>query len=174
MKKKELVDLVTGISLMLLAVVILLLPTFKFNDLGFILKMVFGFYSLVKITQFIFTIKYKDYESLYTCLISLGVLISLFLVNLTTKSMVLILLIWMGLMCLIKLKKADFYHDRKNKMWCLRLFILFTFLTTGLLTGINLYYESSVQTIIIGFFFLINGILDVIDPITVYLMELSK
>ena len=41
MKKKELVDLVTGISLMLLAVVILLLPTFKFNDLGFILKMVF-------------------------------------------------------------------------------------------------------------------------------------
>ena len=42
MKKKELVDLVTGISLMLLAVVILLLPTFKFNDLGFILKMVFG------------------------------------------------------------------------------------------------------------------------------------
>ena len=174
MKKKELVDLVTGISLMLLAVVILLLPTFKFNDLVFILKMVFGFYSLVKITQFIFTIKYKDYESLYTCLISLGVLISLFLVNLTTKSMVLILLIWMGLMCLIKLKKADFYHDRKNKMWCLRLFILFTFLTTGLLTGINLYYESSVQTIIIGFFFLINGILDVIDPITVYLMELSK
>ena len=174
MKKKELVDLVTGISLMLLAVVILLLPTFKFNDLGFILKMVFGFYSLVKITQFIFTIKYKDYESLYTCLISLGVLISLFLVNLTTKSMVLILLIWMGLMCLIKLKKADFYHDRKNKMWWLRLFILFTFLTTGLLTGINLYYESSVQTIIIGFFFLINGILDVIDPITVYLMELSK
>ena len=119
-------------------------------------------------------IKYKDYESLYTCLISLGVLISLFLVNLTTKSMVLILLIWMGLMCLIKLKKADFYHDRKNKMWCLRLFILFTFLTTGLLTGINLYYESSVQTIIIGFFFLINGILDVIDPITVYLMELNK
>ena len=45
------------------------------------------------------------------------------------------------------------------------------FLTTGLLTGINLYYEASVQTIIIGFFFFINGLLDVVDPIAMYLME---
>ena len=85
--------------------------------------------------------------------------------------MVLVLLIWMGLMCLIKLKKADFYHDKKNKMWILRLFILFVFLTSGLLTGINLYYEASVQTIIVGFFFFLNGVLDAIDPITLYLME---
>lgn len=38
MKKKELVDLITGLSLMLLAGVILVLPSFKVNDLGFILK----------------------------------------------------------------------------------------------------------------------------------------
>ena len=43
MKKKELVDLLTGISLMLLAGVILLLPSFKVNDLSFILKTIFGF-----------------------------------------------------------------------------------------------------------------------------------
>ena len=104
-------------------------------------------------------------------MISLGALISLFLIELETKNLVLVLLIWMGLMCLVKLKKTDFYHDRQNKMWILRLFILFTFLTTGLLTGINLYYEASVQTIIIGFFFFINGLLDVVDPIAMYLME---
>ncbi len=171
MNKKELVDLVTGISLMLLAGVILLLPTFKFNDLGFILKTVFGFYALIKLTQFLFTIKNKDFESLFTCIISIGALISLFLINLTNENLVLVLLIWMGLMCLIKLKKADFYHDRQNKMWVLRLFMLFAFLTSGLLTGLNLYYEASVQTIIVGFFFFINGILDIIDPIVCYLME---
>ena len=59
-------------------------------------------------------------------------------------------------------------------MWILRLFILFAFLTSGLLTGLNLYYEASVQTIIVGFFFLINGILDIVDPIALYLMENSK
>ena len=171
MNKKELVDLVTGISLMLLAGVILLLPTFKFNDLAFILKTVFGFYALIKLTQFLFTIKNKDFESLFTCIISIGALISLFLIELSTKNMVLVLLIWMGLMCLIKLKKADFYHDRKNKMWILRLFMLFAFLTSGLLTGLNLYYDSSVQTIIVGYFFFINSILDIIDPIVCFLME---
>lgn len=56
-------------------------------------------------------------------------------------------------------------------MWILRIFILFTFLTSGLLTSINLYYEPSVQTIIIGFFFFINGLLCVVDPIAMYLME---
>lgn len=174
MKKKELVDLITGISLMLLAGVILLLPTFKVNDLSFILKTVFGFYALIKSAQFILILKEKDTESLFTCLISLGAFISLFFVNSDIKNIVLILLIWMGLMCLVKLKKADFYHDRKNKMWILRIFILFVFLTAGLLTGINLYYEASVQTIVIGFFFFINGILDVIDPISLYLMESNQ
>lgn len=171
MKKKELVDLITGISLMLLAGVILLLPTFKINDLSFILKIVFGFYALIKLTQFILILKNKDFESLFTCFISMGALISLFFIEDSTKNMVLVLMIWMGLMCLIKLKKADFYHDRHNKMWILRLFILFAFLSSGLLTGINLYYEESVQTIIVGFFFLINGILDIVDPISKYLME---
>ena len=59
-------------------------------------------------------------------------------------------------------------------MWILRIFILFAFLTSGLLTGLNLYYEASVQTIIIGFFFYLNGILDVVDPIALYLMENNK
>lgn len=174
MKKKELVDLITGISLMLLAGVILLLPTFKVNDLSFILKTIFGFYALIKLTQFILILKNKDFESLFTCLISMGALVSLFFIEDSTKNMVLVLMIWMGLMCLIKLKKADFYHDRHNRMWILRLFILFAFLTSGLLTGINLYYEASVQTIIVGFFFFINGILDVVDPISKYLMESKK
>ena len=174
MKKKELIDLITGISLLLIAGVILLLPTFKVNDLSFILKTIFGFYALIKLTQFILIIKEKDFESLFTCLISIGALISLFIIDLTTKNVVLVLLIWMALMCLIKLKKADFYHDKHSKMWIMRIFILFVFLTSGLLTGLNLYYEASVQTIIIGFFFFINGILDIIDPITVYLMGVKN
>ena len=77
-------------------------------------------------------------------------------IKIDATTIVLVLMIWMGLMCLIKLKKADFYHDRENKMWILRVFILFAFLTSGLLTGLNLYYEASVQTIIVGFFFFVD------------------
>ena len=33
------------------------------------------------------------------------------------------------------------------------------------ITSINLYYEPNVQVIVIGFFFLVNGILELIEPI---------
>ena len=174
MKKKELVDFITGLSLMLMAGAILILPTFKIDNLLFILKVIYGYYALIKAVQFILIFKEKDFESLFTFLISLIAFISLFYLSNTTKNIVLVLLIWMGAMCLIKLKKADFYHDRHNKMWILRLFMLFSFLTIGLLTGINLFYDEIVQTIIIGFFFLSNGMLDAIDPIVLYIMEHQK
>ena len=68
-------------------------------------------------------------------------------------------------MSLIKLKKADYYHDRRDRMWKLNILMLGIFILCGLLTSINLYYEADVQVIVIGFFFMINGILEMFDPI---------
>lgn len=172
-KKKELIDFITSIALMILASAILLFPSFKISDLKLTLMIIFGLYTLIKLTGFILILKEHDFENLFTGLISLGSLVALYLIK-DTKYIALILLIWMGLMCLVKLKKADFYHDRKNKMWILRLFMLFIFLTSGLLTGINLMHESAIQIIVIGYFFFINSVLDVIDPIALYLMGEEK
>ena len=88
---------------------------------------------------------------------------------LSYPALALILMIWMGLMSLIKLKKADFYHDRENKMWILRLLILFIFIASGLLTSINLFYDNSVQILLIGYFFLVNSVLDTISPLVEYI-----
>ena len=74
-------------------------------------------------------------------------------------------------MSLVKLKKADFYHDKQNKMWLMRLFILFSFIAINLILCLNLMYEKEVQILIIGFYFLINSLLDTIDPLVSYLME---
>ncbi len=174
MKKKGVVDLITNVSLFILASIVLLLPLFKITDLKMILTIIFGLYTLVKITGFILIINEHDYESLFTSIISLCALIAVYFLEMNTQNISLILLTWMGLMCLVKLKKADFYHDRKNKMWILRLFILFAFLTSGLLTGLNLFHEKNVQIIIIGYFFLNNSILDIIDPIASYLMGVKN
>lgn len=169
MKKKEITEFVVGIVLLALASCIVLLPTFKVTSIKNILIVIFSFYTIFKLISFILTYKEKDYESLFTSLVSIGCLIAVFLLELTTKNIVLILMIWMGLMSLIKLKKADFYHDRENKMWIIRVLILFIFIASGLLTGINLFYEDSVQLILIGNFFFINGILDTISPVAEYL-----
>lgn len=172
-KKKELIDFITSIALLILASIVLLFPSFKISDLKLTLMIIFGLYTLIKLTGFILILKEHDFENLFTGLISLGSLVALYLIK-DQKYITLILLIWMGLMCLVKLKKADFYHDRKNKMWIFRLFILFIFLTSGLLTGINLAHDNSIQIVIIGYFFFINSILDVIDPIALYLIGEDK
>ena len=169
MKKKELVDFIVGLLLMFLAVSIILLPTFKITNIKIVLLTIFGFYTIFKIVSFILIYKEKDYESLFTSLVSGSSLIATSLIELTTKNIALILMIWMGLMSLIKLKKADFYHDRENKMWILRLLILFIFIASGLLTSINLFYDNSVQILLIGYFFLVNSILDTISPLVEYI-----
>lgn len=169
MKKKELVDFIVGLLLMFLAVIIILLPTFKITNIKIVLLTIFGFYTIFKIVSFILIYKEKDYESLFTSLVSGSSLIATNLIELTTKNIALILMIWMGLMSLIKLKKADFYHDRENKMWILRLLILFIFIASGLLTSINLFYDNSVQILLIGYFFLVNSILDTISPLIEYI-----
>jgi len=74
-------------------------------------------------------------------------------------------------MSLVRLKKADYYHDRKNFLWMLHIITLCIFLLISLLTAINLYYSSSVQILMLGNFFFINGILDLIDPLTNYIKE---
>lgn len=74
-------------------------------------------------------------------------------------------------MSLIKLKKIDYYHDRQKKIWFLRMITLMLFILSGLLSVINLYYEKEVQILITGFFFFIHGILELVDPITNYLLD---
>ena len=54
-------------------------------------------------------------------------------------------------------------------MWILRLLILFIFIASGLLTSINLFYDNSVQILLIGYFFLVNSILDTISPLVEYI-----
>ncbi len=174
MKKKEIVDFISNLSLLTISGVILLFPTFNLTDIKLTLTIIFGFYALIKLSCFMLILKEKDYENLFTGIISIGCLIAIYNLKLSTKNIALILLIWLTLMALIKLKKADFYHDRANKMWILRIFILFVFITIGLISSLNLMYEKSVQILIIGFFFFINNLLDTIDPLVSYLMRGNK
>ena len=79
------------------------------------------------------------------------------------------LFIWISLMSIIKLKKADYYNDRKNGIWILEIVCLILFILSGLLSTINLYYENDIQVLVLGYFYLIHGILEIIDPLVIHL-----
>ena len=60
-------------------------------------------------------------------------------------------------------------NDRKNKMWIFEVICLILFILTGLLTTMNLYYENDIQVLVLGYFFLIHGMLELFDPIVISL-----
>lgn len=162
--KKYVTQFITNLSLTILAEIILILALFKDCDLKMLLLLIFGLYALFKFTNVIVYRKNFDFESLFVAIFSLIAFITTFIIDLKTNNLILLLLIWMGLNALVKLKKVDYYHDRKNKMWLLKLFMLFIYVTSGLCTGLTLFNETT-QLVFIGFFLLISGILDTTEVI---------
>lgn len=167
MKAKQKVDMLVALCLVLIGVILLILPMFNITNLYHYMIFVFTAYTILNLIQFIFTYKSKDYESLYSAIISLFTLILniIFEMTATPRTLALILMCWIALMSLAKLKKIDYYHDRKDRMWKIRVFNLLFFILAGILTSINLAYNNEVQIIVIGFFMLIHGILELFDPI---------
>ncbi len=167
MEKRGLVEFIIGCILILLGGIVTILPIFNINDVKTVFLSLIAIYGFVHLIKNLFIIKSKDFTGYLTTIASIGVLIiSLFLdINDSPWNLALLLFIWIIIMSLIKLKESDYYHDRENKLWELNIVNLIIFIITGILTTINLYYTGDIQILIIGFFFLINGILEVIDPV---------
>lgn len=173
MKKKQKVDFTIAIILILIGICLLLIPLLKLTNIKITFISIMSLYSLLNLIQFVLTRKSKDYEGLYTMCASIIVLIVSIILKVGNSelSLALSLMIWVILMSITKLIKTDYYEDRNDKMWKLKVLTLILFIITGLLTSINLYYEPQVQTLIIGFFFFIHGILEIIDPMVKYLLQ---
>lgn len=173
MNKKQIVDLIIAVFLIICGSVMLVLPLVHFANVKTIFLCVLGVYAILNFIQFLLTREAKDYEGLLTALASLVILMVSACLDIakTPWYLAACLFGWVILMSLIKLKKADYYNDRKNKVWILKTITLGLFILTGLLTTINLYYDNDIQVLILGYFFLIHGMLELFDPITVYLTD---
>lgn len=167
MKKKQKVDMGIAIFLILIGVILLILPLFNISNIKWLNTGIFSLYTILNLIQFILTKESKDYEGLHSAIGSLIVLIANLLIRPINnpKTLSMLLMTWIIFMSLAKLKKMDYYHDRRDRMWKIRAFNLSLFILAGVLTCINLAYEGVVQVLVIGFFMLIHGILELFDPI---------
>ena len=171
MNKKQKVELIIATFLIIFGSLVLIFPLFQFVKVKFIFISVLAVYGLLNLIKFILVRESKDYEGLFTTLASIVALIVVCFLDVDSVPwyLALSLFIWIIFMSLIKLKKADYYNDRKNKVWILEIVTLILFILSGLLTTINLYYENDIQVLVLGYFYLIHGILELVDPLTIYL-----
>ena len=75
MKKKQIVDLVTAIFLIICGGVLLVFPLFHFVSVKPIFMAILGVYGFLNLIQFLLTKEAKDYEGLFTTIASLIALI---------------------------------------------------------------------------------------------------
>lgn len=170
------VDFMAGILLFLVSIITLLFPIFNINNVDITLKFIFIAYAIINLIRFIITRKTKDFEGLYTSLVSTVLFISLFFIKVTDFSLALalILFIFVVFISFIRLKKADYYHDRKDKTWILEITTLIVFVICGLLISLSLLLVKDANLVLIGFLFFINGFIEIIDPIVNYIKKQSK
>lgn len=73
------------------------------------------------------------------------------------------LLIFVLLITGIKLFTVDYYHDRKDAYYYIEGLLLAIFFIVGIVTSLNLFSDSILQTIMLGFYFIIIAILDTVN-----------
>ena len=171
LKTKQKIDGVVDLFLVVIAVFIIVAGILKFSDVKTLFVSVLYVYAALNLAQYILTRKEKDYEGLYTALASTAVAtVDLFISFNTVNVISVSIMAWVTMMSVIKFIKTDYYNDRKDRMYKLRIVSLVFFIVTGILVSLSLNYSANVQVLIIGYFFLIHGLLELIDPITKYLI----
>lgn len=173
MNRRTFVEFIIAWVIVFMGVIMICLPLLEFTNIKIIFGLFMLIYGIIHFIKSITTIVAKDYsgfEVAIACVVPL--ILMLFLdINDSPWNLALVLFIWVIIMSLIKLKESDYYHDRKNKLWKLNIINLILFIISGILATLNLYYTSDVQILVLGFFLLINGILELMDPLCAYLLE---
>lgn len=164
-KIKDIINLSVSGVLILLGILLLIYPWFGLTEPSKLLYLLFSVYGGIKIIEYILTRVPGDKEDLYTAVACILAAISGFKFGDYSSPMVLsiTLMSWVAIMAIIKLIKLDFYHDRENGMLYVNLITFSLFLLLGILTSVNLYFNITVQTLMLGFFFIVNGLLNLAE-----------
>ena len=173
MTKKTKIDFIVSILLIICSSVIMILPLLNITNVRGSFLVIMGIYLISNLVNYLLVKETKDTEGIYTFFTSLLSIGLIFILDIARNPMYLAvaILTWSFGMSLVKLKKADYYHDRNDYLWILHIALLCIFILISLLTTINLYYSSEVQILLLGSFFFVNGVLDIVDPIINYIKE---
>ena len=171
MKTKQFIDIIIEGVLLLFGLIVIVLGIVGYTNIKVVFVSALFTYAIFNFIQYYLTRKSKDMEGLYTALASILIGIADLYFPFTNNVVLPVsIMIWAMLMSIIKVIKADYYNDRRDKVWKFKMVTLAVFMVISVLTSVALNYNSNVQVLIIGYYFVINGILELSEPIVKYLL----
>lgn len=168
MKKNYIIiQFIAFLMIFLIGASLLIFPSLGFENENYLFFMLMVSYSLISYVLYMSIRREKDYEYLLISLVSLIAGISGVVFNNQSTKLVLSLSLigWISMVAIIKLIKIDYYHDNDNRLWIVRTITFVLFIIIGTLTSVNLYYNIKIQSLMLGFLFIVISILESFDPI---------
>ncbi len=175
-KSRNGINLLMSILLIGLGAFILMFTSDIVKSNCFLMVLIMSFIAIIKLIQYTFTKQDKDYSDLLIFGVSIAAMVATISFCFPSSPMALSLTLigWVSAVAVIKLIKVDYYMDRHNNMWYISIVSFLLFLLTGILTSINLYYSAQVQALMLGNFVFIFGILEMLEPITSFILKTTK
>lgn len=170
---KMLVGLTYGILIIIIGIVLMAYPAFGLIDPIYFISIVFYGVSFVSIITYFINRKENDYELLLISLANVLVASFLFLFQNGKVSFILGtgLLIYTLLNTIIKGYYVIKYKKENKYIWFIKSISCILVLFVGVLSIINLYCEMSVLTMMIGYYFVIYGIILLLEPMFEILVQ---
>lgn len=171
--KNVLASICCASIIFILGMFIICCPLLHIVDFSFVYPLFFGVYALTELILFALSYHRKEYSNFIAFIVSFILFVMGFLMNLVSspQSVAISLLVFVLVNTLAKLKRADYYHDRKSKLWTVEITFLVMFFITGVLTSMNFAWGEEVQILVLGFFALICGIFKVVESLVLYLTK---
>lgn len=164
-KTKNLINFVCSLSIVILGILFFLVPTISDMEPNKILFIVMLLYFGVKISEYILTRRSKDSETIWVAIacflaaasaIQYGSIASNILVSVSLS-------VWVLILTIIKLIKINEYRDQENTLMYLNIVTMSLFILLGILSVITIYKEIVSINLVLGFFFIVEGILHTLE-----------
>ena len=167
LKTKNIILIITSVSLLIIGILFFLEDYISFIDGDKIFYVVMLLYFGLEFTNYLLTKKMTGMNSLYISLVRLMASVSGILYGSKDTSLVITITLgcWMFAMLIIKLIRIENLRNNLNVSVFVNLFTMSMFILLGFLTLVNIYKEISNITMMLGFFFVVYGILNLIETI---------
>ena len=166
-KSKNIVIIVTSILTLLIGVSFFFNKYVRFFDGNEIFYVAMLLFFGLDFINYILTRKFTGVDYLYKSLASIIASVSGLLYIDEQASLVIgyTLVGWLIIMLVIKLIKIEELRDNLNPLVFVNIFTMSLFILLGFLVSTNIFLEISNIPLLLGFFFTINGIINMIENV---------
>ncbi len=166
-KNKNIILIITSILTLLLGVSFFFERSISFIDGCEIFYVIMLLYFGLEFTNYLLTKNQTGMNSLYISLACLIASVSglKYMDEPSNLVLTITLIGWMVIMLIIKLIRIEDLRNKMNYSVFINIFSMSLFILLGFLTITNLYKGITNQVMVLGFFFTINGILNILEVI---------